>query len=465
MKKFDLIVVGGGPGGYVAAIYASQQGLKTALVEKADLGGVCLNWGCIPTKALIANSEILRAIKNASAFGISLDQTSVKPDYASAQKRSREVSSHLIKGVTGLLKKNNVTMFNGEATLTSSSTVKILSTNQTITATSVILATGAHPFKLPNIDYTNPNIMTSRDALELTDLKPNEKVIIIGAGAIGMEFASIWETYGAEVTIIEMLPHLLPNEDDDISKEIELAYKKRKIHFKTNTKVTEVTGSENNLNITIDSAGRSEILSCSKLLVSAGVRPNTNNLGLDLVGVKLNEKGWIEVNENFQTTCPNIYAVGDVNGKMALAHVASAHSMVAVDAILGRNLKQINHVNMPRCTYSYPEVASVGVTEKQAKDLGFDVKIGVFPLLANGKSIAMGETTGFVKIVADKKYNEILGIHIIGAHVTELIHAATAYLDIEVTADELSRVVHPHPTISEAIMEAAHVIVGHPIHI
>ncbi len=465
MNKFDLIVVGGGPGGYVAAIYASQQGLKTALVEKADVGGVCLNWGCIPTKALLASSEVLRTVKDASTFGILLDETSIKPDYDAAQKRSRDVSARLIKGVIGLLKKNNVTVIKGEGTLASSTSVKIDSTSETLTAPHVILATGSHPFRLPNIDYENPNIMTSREALELKEIKPNEKIVIIGAGAIGVEFASIWKTFGAEVTIIEMLPHLLPSEDEDISKEMERAYKKRKIDFKTNTKVTSVTGSGNNLKITIDSLGKIEELPCSKLLVSAGVRPNTMNLGLDLVGIKLNEKGWIEVNDHFQSTCPNVYAIGDVNGKMALAHVASAHALITVDAILNRELKPIKHSNMPRCTYSYPEVASVGITEKQAREQGFDVKIGMFPLLANGKSITMGETTGFVKIVADKEYNEILGMHIIGAHVTELIHAATAYLDIEVTADELARVVHPHPTVSEAIMEAAHAIVGHPIHI
>lgn len=465
MNKFDLIVVGGGPGGYVAAIYASQQGLKTALIEKADLGGVCLNWGCIPTKALLTNAEVLRTVKESSSYGITIDKESIKADYAAAQKRSRDVSARLTKGVKGLMSKHNITVFFGEATLTSPTQVKISPSNETVNAEHVILATGSHPFKLPGIDYTHPNIMTSREALEVTDIRPNDKIIIIGAGAIGMEFASIWQTYGADVTIIEMLPHLLPNEDEDVCKEIERAYKKRKIKFHTNTKVVSVKQNGTDVRVIVEADGKTMEMECSRLLVSAGVRPNIDNLGLDKVGIKLTDRGWIQVDDHFKTTCPSVYAIGDVNGKMALAHVASAHALVAIDSILKRTIRPINHANMPRCTYSYPEVASVGLTEKQAVEQNYDVKVGVFPFTANGKSVAMNETTGFVKIIADAAFNEILGVHIVGAHVTELIHAATSYIDIEITANELARVVHPHPTVSEAIMEAAHVLVGHPIHI
>lgn len=465
MNKFDLIVIGGGPGGYVAAIYAAQKGLKTALVEKADLGGVCLNWGCIPTKALAKNAEILRMVREADKYGIALNSSGIKADYSAAQKRSREVSGKLTTGIKSLMKKNKVTVFQGEANLINETSLKIAPSGEILEAKNIILATGAHAFRIPGIDYSNPQIMTSKEALELTEVNQGDKIVVIGAGAIGMEFSSIWDSYGAEVTVIEMLPHLLPNEDADVSKEMEKAFKKRGIKFKVETKVISVVVDKSKINLVIDEKGKSETITCDRLLVSAGIRPNVEGIGLEKAGVKLTDRGYVEVDNQLQTTCPSVYAIGDVTGKLALAHVASAQALAAVHAILGEPVKLFDYANIPRCTYTYPEAASVGLTEDQARKSGYDVKVGTFPLAANGKSVAMNETGGFVKIVADAKYNEILGVHLIGAHVTELISAATAYIDLEFTADEIAQVVHPHPSVSEAIMEAAHAVVGHAIHI
>lgn len=465
MSKFDLIIIGGGPGGYVAAIYAAQQGLNTALVEKADLGGVCLNWGCIPTKSLVHNAEILRTVKEANKYGIDLNTNEIKADYSVAQKRSREVSGKLTTGIKSLMKKNNVTVIQGEGSLISGTRVKVMPSGEILETKNIILATGAHAFKIPGFDYSNPNIMTSREALELTEINPGDKFAVIGAGAIGMEFASIWASYGAEVTVVEMLPRVLPNEDADVSKEIERAFKKRGINVKVDSKVISMVAEHKGINLVIEKKGKTETIPCDKILVSAGVRANVENIGLAAAGVKLTDRGLVQVDNNLLTTCPTVYAIGDVTGKLALAHVASAQALAAVHAILGKHVKQFNYTNMPRCTYTYPEVASVGLTEEQAKEAGYDVKIGRFPLTANGKSVAMDETTGFIKIVADKKYNEILGTHLVGAHVTELISAATSYIDLEFTADDIAQVVHPHPSVAEAIMEAAHAVVGQAIHI
>lgn len=465
MKQYDLIIIGGGPGGYVTAIYAAQSGLKTALIEAQDLGGTCLNWGCIPTKALAKNAEVLRTVLTANEYGISFDHSQIKADYALAQKRSREVSSKLNSGVQGLLKKNKVDVFHDKGKLISGTRVKLESSDEILEAQHIVLATGAHAFKIPGFDYQNPNIMTSREALEMTNLQPADKIVVIGAGAIGMEFASIWATYGAQVTVIEMLPRLLPNEDEAISKEMARAFKKRGVMTKVGYKVTAVTEKNKHIEVTIEKNGKLETVIGDKLLVSAGVRANTENLGLDSASIKVNEKGFLDINDQFQTSCASVSAIGDLTGKLALAHVASAQGLEVVHQILGKPVKKINYTNIPRCTYTYPEVASVGLTEEQAKKAGYDLKVGEFPLLANGKSLAMNEAAGFVKIIADKKYNEILGIHLVGAHVTELIAAAAGYIDLEFTANDIAQIIHPHPSVSEAIMEAAHAVVSQAIHI
>lgn len=465
MKQYDLIIVGGGPGGYVTAIYAAQNGLKTALIEEKDLGGTCLNWGCIPTKALAKNAEVLRTIFDSKDYGISIDPNQIKVDYAMAQKRSREVSGKLNKGVQGLLQKNKVDVFKERAKLASGTSVKLTTSEEILAAKNIVLATGAHPFKIPGFDYQNPNIMTSRGALEMTDLKASDEIVVIGAGAIGMEFASIWASYGAQVTVIEMLPRILPNEDEAVSKEMTRAFKKRGVKVKAGYKVTSVSIKDKKIEVNLEKNGKNEKITGDKLLASAGVRANTENLGLESAGIKINQRGFLDINDQFQTSCATVYAIGDLTGKMALAHVASAQGLEVVHQILGEAVKKINYSNIPRCTYTYPEVASVGLTEEQAKNAGYKVKVGEFPLLANGKSLAMNETTGFVKIVADEKYNEILGIHLIGAHVTELIAAAAGYIDLEFTADDIAQVIHPHPSVSEAIMEAAHAVVSKAIHI
>ncbi|MFZ5974067.1 MAG: dihydrolipoyl dehydrogenase [Bacillota bacterium] len=459
MAKFDVVVVGGGPGGYVAAIYAAQQGLKTALVEKENLGGTCLNWGCIPTKALARNTEVLATVLEADKFGVALDKKSVKGDYAAAQKRSRDVSSQLTRGIAGLLKKNKVELFTGTASLVDAKKVKVEPKGEIIEATNIILATGSRPNMIPGVEVSE-KVMTSRQALELTEVP--KKMVVIGAGAIGMEFTNIWTTYGAEVTVVEMLPRVLPNEDEAVSAEVEKAFAKRGIKFMVGTKLEKIDQSGKGIKVTVNKDGKATVLECDKMLVSAGIRPNTE--GFDKVGIKLNERKYVEIDDSMQTNVKGVYAIGDITGKLALAHVASAQALVAVDAIKGKPVKKLTYYNLPRCTYTVPEVSSVGLTEAQAKEKGYKVKVGKFPMMASGKAISYGETTGFVKIVADEKYGEILGVHMVGPHVTELIDGPAAYIDLEITAEDVARVVHAHPTLSETIMEAAHAVTGHAIH-
>jgi dihydrolipoamide dehydrogenase len=460
MAKFDVVVVGGGPGGYVAAIYAAQQGKKTALVEREDLGGTCLNWGCIPTKALARSAEVLATVRQAGEFGVTLDQNSLRGDYAAAQKRSREVSAKLRRGVSALLKKNGVETFTGTGVLTGAKTVRVDPKGDVLEAGNVILATGSRPNMIPGVE-AGERVMTSRQALELTEI-PN-KMVIIGGGAIGMEFAGIWRTYGADVTVVEMLPRVLPAEDEAVSAEVAKAFAKRGIKIMAGTKLEQIDASGRTVKVKVAGDGKTTQIECDSVLVSAGIRPNTE--GLDKAGIKLNGRGYAEIDESMQTSVKGVYAIGDITGKLALAHVASAQALAAVDAILGRTVKKLRYHNLPRCTYTTPEVSSVGLTEAQAKEKGYSVKTGMFPITANGKALAYGETAGFVKFVTDEQYGEILGVHMVGPHVTEMVHAAAAYIDLEVTAHDAARIVHAHPTVAEAMMEAAHAAVGHAIHI
>ena len=460
MAKYDVVVVGGGPGGYVAAIYAAQQGLKTALVEKEDLGGTCLNWGCIPTKALARGAEVLSTVHEAGEFGITLDQGSVRGDYAALQKRSREVSAKLRRGVTALLKKNGVDTYAGTGVLTGAKTVKVDPKGDVLEAGNIILATGSRPNMIPGVE-AGEKVMTSRQALELTEIP--KKMIIIGAGAIGMEFANIWRTYGADVTVVEMLPRVLPAEDEAVSTEVKKAFEKRGIKIMTGTKLEKIDTSGKMVKVKVAGDGKTTELECDRVLVSAGIRPNTE--GFDRAGIRLNERGYVDVDESMRTNVRGVYAIGDITGRLALAHVASAQALAAVDAILGRDVKQLIYHNIPRCTFTAPEVASVGLTEAQAKDKGYKVKTGVCPLAANARAVAYGETAGFVKIVTDETYGEILGVHMVGPHVTETIHAAAACIELEATAEDAARMVHAHPTIAEAMTEAAHAAAGHTIHL
>ncbi len=460
MATYDVVVVGGGPGGYVAAIRASQLGLKTAVVEKESLGGVCLNWGCIPTKALLRNAEVVRTLGEGKTYGFSFDESSLTIDYEAAQKRSRQVSGRLVKGVQFLMKKNEIDVIEGRAEIRNAN--EILVGDQKITTKNMIIATGARPRTIPSVEIDGKRIINSRHALEMTELPKD--IIVVGAGAIGVEFASIWRTYGVNITIVEMLPAVVPVEDADISNELGKALKKQKIELRLDSRVEKVDISGQQIAVTISKDGQSETLKADKVLMAIGVAPNSENLGLESAGVKT-ERGAIVIDDRMATNVPGIYAIGDVTGKMALAHVASAQGIIAAEVIAGRPTEVLNYNKMPSCIYCHPEVASVGLTEAQATEQGYDVKVGQFPFRANGKALALADYEGFVKIVAENKYDEILGVHLIGPHVTELVAGPTGMLRLEATLEELARTVHPHPTLSEVISEAAHVALGQPIQI
>ncbi len=459
MANYDTIVIGGGPGGYVAAIKASQLGQKTAVVEETHLGGICLNWGCIPTKSLLRNAEVVNLLKHDSkTFGFSFDNLQV--DYSVAHKRSRQVSERLVKGIAFLMKKNKIDVLEGRGKLKSATQVEVK--GEVHTAKNIIIATGARARQIPGVAINGTTLLTYHHALQLTEAP--KSMIVIGAGAIGMEFSYVFKSYGTEVTVVEMLPNVLPLEDIEVSKEVEKLFTKAGIKTRVGTKVDKVEDNGTSVTVTISKDGKSETLTADKVLVSIGIVPNSNDIGLDAAGVVVDQRGYITVNDKMQTNVPGIYAIGDVTGKLALAHVASAQGIIAAEAIAGHQTRVLKYVNMPRCTYTHPEVASVGLTEAQAKEQGYDVKVGKFGFMANGKALGMNDTSGFVKIVAESKYNEILGVHMVGGHVTELLAGPTGMIHLEATLEELANTVHPHPTLSEVIMEAAHAALGEPLH-
>lgn len=459
MEQFDVLVIGGGPGGYVAAIQSALSGKKTAIVEKENLGGVCLNWGCIPTKSLLRNAEVVRYLSEGDFFGFTTENT--KADYKKAQERSRKVSAKLVGGIGYLMKKNNITVLKAEAKFTGAKEVTV--DGKKITAKNIIIAAGSRPFPLPILDYSKSNILNSKGALQLTEVP--ESIVIIGAGAIGMEFATVFSSYGAKVTVVEMMDRVLPNEDKDISALVEKEFKKSGIEVMTGTKVAKVDNDGKLAKVTVEKDGKSSVIECAYVLGATGIKPNSDLLGLEKLGYKVDRRGYVEVDERMRTSVPGVYAIGDINGKLALAHTASAQGLLAVADICGKTTQPINYNNIPKCTFAKPECASAGLSEDKAKELKYDVDTAVFPFSANGKAISYGEDTGFVKLVFDKKYGELLGVHMVGAHVTEMISAAVAYLGLEVTVEELAGIIHPHPTMSEAIMEAAHAACGNPIHI
>ena len=463
MANYDVVIIGGGPGGYVAAIRARQLGLKTALVEREHLGGVCLNWGCIPTKALLHNAEVIHLLDEGKTYGFSFDKDSLSVDYAVAHKRSRQVSERLVRGVGFLMRKNEVDVLEATGSLRSATEVA-LSTGDTLSTQHVILATGARARSIPGVEIDGERLISARHALELTEVPGS--IAVIGAGAIGVEFAHVWRAYGADVTILEMLPSVLPLEDADVSQEMAKALAKQGIKVRTNTKVerVDVSGDGPGLTLSVSEDGQTETIPAEKALIAIGVQPNSENLGLEAAGVKT-ERGWITVDETMRTNLPSVYAIGDVTGNMPLAHVASAQGIVAVEAIAGLEPETLVYANIPRCTYASPEVASVGLTEAQAREEGHDVKVGQFPFQANGKALAINDYAGFVKIVSESQYDQILGVHMIGPHVTDMIAEATGMIRLETTTEELAHTVHPHPTLSEAVMEAAHVVLGQAIHI
>ncbi len=465
MNEYDVVVIGAGPGGYVSAIRASQLGLKTAIVDKQWLGGVCLNVGCIPSKALLKNAEVAHTLRERGKdFGFSFENLQL--DFSAAVKRSRQVSDRLVKGVGFLMKKNNVDVFMGAAKLTSPSSLTVTDKDgkvEELKAKNIIIATGAFSATIPGVTVDGQKIVSYQEAI-LQEKRP-ESVVIIGAGAIGMEFATVWSGYGSQVTIVEMLPRVLPLEDEEVSNELAKAFKKRGIQILTGHKVQSVQATDNGVKVVVSVDGQETILEAEQALMAIGFKPNSLNIGLEEVGVELTERKFVKINEKMQTSIPNIYAIGDVTGQLLLAHVASAMGVVAAENIAGVETVTLDYRMMPRATYSQPQVASFGYTETQAKEAGYEVKIGRFPFQPNGKALGLGETAGFVKIITDAKYGEILGAHMIGPDVSELLPELTLAQRMELTTAEIARNVHAHPTLSEAIMEAAEGAEGHAIHI
>jgi dihydrolipoamide dehydrogenase len=465
MSNYDLIVIGAGPGGYVAAIRASQLGLKTAIVEKEWLGGVCLNIGCIPSKSLLKNAEVAHMLrKRGREFGFKYENLEL--DYGVAVKRSRQVSGRLTRGVGFLMKKNNIDVHMGTAKLTAKDRVSVTDTDGNLTeltGKNIIIATGASPYVLPGVEVDGEKVLTYREAI-LQNTLP-KSVIIVGSGAIGVEFATIWNAYGVDVTIIEMLPRIVPNEDEEISTELAKAFSKSKIKILTGTRVDGIETAKDGVKIKATAKDGEVELETEQVLLAISFKPNVNGLGLKDVGVKLTEQGAIEIDERMATNIPGIWAIGDVTAKLMLAHVGSAQAIVCAENIAGVETTTLDYEMMPRATYCQPQVASFGITEVQAKERGFDVDVGRFPFQANGKALGLGDYAGWVKIITDKKYGEILGASMIGPEVTELLPELTLAQMMELTPTEIGRNVHAHPTLSEVLMEAAHAAEGHAIHI
>jgi len=464
-ENYDVIVIGAGPAGYVAAIRAAQLGQKTAIVDKQWMGGVCLNVGCIPSKSLLKNAEVAHTLRErGKEFGFSFDNLNL--DYPVAVKRSRQVSDRLVKGVGFLMKKNNIDVHMGTAHLPKVGTVTVTAEDGKTTelsAKNIIVATGASAAVPGAWEVDGERVVTYLEAI-LQEKLP-KSVVIIGAGAVGVEFATVWNSYGVEVTIVEMLPHLVPLEDEEVSKELEKNFKKRGINFLTNHRVEGIETLKTKVKITVSSGDESKVLDTEQALVAIGFRPNSKGLGLEELGVKISERGFVEIDERMQTNVTGIWAIGDVTGKLMLAHVGSAMGIIAAENIAGAETITLDYEMMPRATYCQPQVASFGLTEAQAKERGYDVKIGRFPFQPNGKALGLGDYAGFIKLVVDGKYGEILGAHMIGPEVTELLPELTLAHMMELTPNEIARNVHAHPTLSEVIMEAAHAAEGHAIHI
>lgn len=461
-NEYDIVVIGAGPGGYVAAIRAAQLGLKVALVEKKDLGGVCLNIGCIPSKALLKNAEIAHLLKHrGKEFGFSFENLSL--DYKSAFKRSRQVSDRLVRGVGFLMKKNKVDVYMGSGTLTGTNSVHVELNEggeEELKGTNLIIATGARPRTLPGVEFDGERIISYEEAI-LSDTLP-ERFVIVGGGVIGVEFAYMWANYGVDVSIVEMMPRLLPAEEPEVSDVLEKAYKKLGIKLHTDMAVEKIERSGDVVHVTLPGGDK---LEADQVMLAINFKPNIENIGLEAAGVSLTDRGNIAIDGAMRTNVSNIYAIGDVATDYRLAHIASAMGIAAAETIAGHPTAELDFRMMPRATYCIPQVASFGYTEEQAKEAGYEVNVGSFPFQPNGKALGMGEKEGFVKIIADARYGEILGAHMIGPEVTELLPELTLAHNAELTAEEIARNVHAHPTLSEALMEAAHGVEGSPIHI
>lgn len=461
---YDLIIVGSGPGGYVAAIRASQLKMKVAVVERAELGGICLNWGCIPTKSLLKSAQVFEYLTHASDYGITISGE-VKPDFNAIVTRSRNVADSMSKGIQFLFKKNNIVHLKGFGRLAGNNSVEVEDTDgnkKNYTANNIIIATGARSKELPNLKQDGKKIIGYREAMTLKE-QPGS-MVVVGSGAIGSEFACFYQTIGTNVTLVEFLPRIVPNEDEEVSKQLERSFKKMKMKVMTDSSVESVNTSGEKCQVTIKTPKGTEVLEADIVFSAVGITANIENAGLEKAGVKT-EKGKVIVDDFYRTSVPGIFAIGDIVHGPALAHVASAEGIICVEKIAGVETQPLDYNNIPGCTYTSPEIASCGMTEAAAREAGFDIKVGKFPFTASGKASAAGAKDGFVKLIFDAKYGELLGAHMIGANVTEMIAEIVVARKLETTAHEIIKSVHPHPTMSEAIMEAAAAALGEVIHI
>ncbi len=461
---YDLIIIGSGPGGYVAAIRASQLKMKVAVVERAELGGICLNWGCIPTKSLLKSAQVYEYLTHASEYGIKIEGTA-RPDFNSIISRSRGVAESMSKGIQFLLRKNNIVHIKGTGVLAGNGGVEVTDSEgakKIYTAKNIVLATGARSKELPNLKQDGKKIIGYREAMTMPS-QPSS-MVVVGSGAIGSEFASFYQSIGTDVTLVEFLPRIVPNEDEEVSKQLERSFKKMKMKVMTDSAVESVDTTGNKCKVTIKTPKGTEVTEADIVFSAVGVTPNIENIGLEKAGVKT-EKGKVVVDDYYKTNVPGIYAIGDIVHGPALAHVASAEGITCVEKIAGENPSPIDYKNIPGCTYTNPEIASCGFTEAAAKEAGYEIKVGRFPFSASGKASAAGAKEGFVKLIFDAKYGELLGAHMIGANVTEMIAEIVVARKLETTAHEIIKAVHPHPTMSEAVMEAAAAAYGEVIHL
>ena len=462
--KYDLIVIGSGPGGYVAAIRAAQLGMKVAVAEKSELGGVCLNWGCIPTKSLLKSAQVFEYAKHANDYGVSI-QGDIQADFEGMVKRSRSVAEGMSKGIQFLFKKNKIETLKGYGRLTKDRKVEVENAEgkkNTFEADHIILATGARSKELPNLKQDSKKIIGYREAMILK--KQPESMVVVGSGAIGSEFANFYNSIGTKVTLVEFLPNVVPLEDEEVSKQLERSFKKAGMKVMTSSSVTAVDKKGAKCKVKIETKKGEEEVEADVVLSAVGVVPNLENIGLEEAGVKV-EEGKIRVDEFYNTSVKGVYAIGDIVHGPALAHVASAEGIVCVEKIAGKDPEPVNYGNIPGCTYTNPEVASVGMTEKKAREEGHEVRVGKFPYTASGKASASGQKDGFIKLVFDNKYGELLGAHMIGGNVTEMIAELVVARNLETTGQELLKSIHPHPTMSEAIMEAAAAAYDEVIHL
>ncbi|HEX5871260.1 MAG TPA: dihydrolipoyl dehydrogenase [Longimicrobium sp.] len=464
-NSFDIVVIGAGPGGYVAAIKAAQLGYKTACVEEGNLGGVCLNIGCIPTKALLESAAMITHLGHAKEFGVTVGE--IKTDMAQAVKRSRQVSERLVKGIGFLFKKNKVAHIAGRGRLAGKGQVEVTGKDgkpQTVQAKHVIIATGSRPRDLPFLKIDHDRVWDSTDAMMSKEAP--KTLAVIGAGAIGCEFADVYAAFGTQVTIIEMADRVLPLEDRDCSAVVEKSYRKRGMKVLTGVKLEKAEIGKNGVTLTIsDPKGGTQTVEAERVLSAIGRAPLVEDIGLEKAGVRMTDRGFIAVDRQMKTNVEGVYAIGDVAGPPLLAHKGSHEGVACVEAIHGDPHAGIDYANIPNCTYCHPEVASVGLTEEQAREKGLDIEVGTFPWTANGRALTAGDTDGFVKVIRDKKYSEVVGAHIVGPHATELIAEFVVGRHLETTMEEMDRAMHPHPTLSEAVAEAALASLGHALHI